>query len=182
MHTTPRRSARPARRRSASSLRHGGTGLTCNPFATGTAYNCSPTGGGPACGSSIPFDLSSFNGLGYTYLAAESLPRRVSHDARLDRNDPRALLHGLLEQLRHRGIVVVVERVAQRLRYRSALPGRRDVRSSTPTAAGGSDPNGWLCITGHGPAVKPTNTTFNDQHVTFHDQQPGESVYSRPIT
>ena len=41
--------------------------LTCNPFTTtGTPYNCAaPTG--PACGSAIPFDLSSFNGLGYNY-------------------------------------------------------------------------------------------------------------------
>ena len=44
-----------------------GQALTCNPFTTtGTPYNCAaPTG--PACGSSIPFDLSSFNGLGDTY-------------------------------------------------------------------------------------------------------------------
>ncbi len=42
-------------------------GLTCNPFATGTPYNCASTGRGPACGTAIPFDLSSFNGLGYTW-------------------------------------------------------------------------------------------------------------------
>ncbi len=45
-----------------------GQALTCNPLptVTGTPYNCAaPTG--PACGSAIPFDLSSFNGLGYTY-------------------------------------------------------------------------------------------------------------------
>ncbi|HTZ54118.1 MAG TPA: TonB-dependent receptor [Candidatus Acidoferrum sp.] len=45
-----------------------GAALTCYPTppAGGTAYNCAaPTG--PACGAAIPFDLSSFNGLGYTY-------------------------------------------------------------------------------------------------------------------
>lgn len=41
--------------------------LTCYPGAPGTTYNCASTGGGPACGSPIPFDLSSFNGLGYTW-------------------------------------------------------------------------------------------------------------------
>jgi hypothetical protein len=41
--------------------------LTCYPGVPGTTYNCaSPSG--PACGSAIPFDLSSFNGLGYNYV------------------------------------------------------------------------------------------------------------------
>lgn len=39
--------------------------LTCNPFATGSG-TC-PSVSGPACGTPIPFDLSSFNGLGYNY-------------------------------------------------------------------------------------------------------------------
>ncbi|MGD0969208.1 MAG: TonB-dependent receptor [Candidatus Aquilonibacter sp.] len=39
--------------------------LTCSPTATGSGI-C-PTTSGPACGTSIPFDLASFNGLGYNY-------------------------------------------------------------------------------------------------------------------
>jgi hypothetical protein len=41
--------------------------LECNPFAVGTPYNCASTGGGPACGSAVPFDVSSVNGTGYTW-------------------------------------------------------------------------------------------------------------------
>ena len=73
--------------------------LTCNPFATGSG-TC-PSASGPACGTPIPFDLSSFNGLGYNYYAAEPLPRRVPHDARPDGNGACALLYRLVEQLRH---------------------------------------------------------------------------------
>jgi hypothetical protein len=39
-------------------------GLTGAPY-TGAMYNCAS--GGPACGSAIPFDLSSVNGMGYTW-------------------------------------------------------------------------------------------------------------------
>ncbi len=37
---------------------------------------------------------------------------------------------------------------------------------NVPTAAGGTDPNGWMCLTRNG-AVAPTNTTFHNQHVNF---------------
>jgi outer membrane receptor protein involved in Fe transport len=40
--------------------------LTCSPTATGSGI-C-PTTSGPACGTALPFDLSSFNGLGYNYI------------------------------------------------------------------------------------------------------------------
>ena len=39
-------------------------GLTGAPY-TGATYNCSSSG--PACGSAIPFDLSSVNGMGYDW-------------------------------------------------------------------------------------------------------------------
>ena len=39
-------------------------GLTGAPY-TGATYNCSS--GGPACGSAMPFDLTSVNGMGYTW-------------------------------------------------------------------------------------------------------------------
>ncbi len=42
--------------------------LTCYPGVPGTTYNCASPGNGPACGASIPFDLSSFNGEGYNFL------------------------------------------------------------------------------------------------------------------
>lgn len=41
--------------------------LNCNPLATGASYNCASTGGGPACNSAVPFDVSSVNGAGYTW-------------------------------------------------------------------------------------------------------------------
>ena len=43
-------------------------GLTCYPGAPGSTYNCASPGNGPACGSAIPFDLSTFNGQGYNSL------------------------------------------------------------------------------------------------------------------
>ncbi|HLI95152.1 MAG TPA: TonB-dependent receptor [Candidatus Baltobacteraceae bacterium] len=40
--------------------------INCNPFATGATYDCASTSG-PACNSAVPFDVSSVNGLGYTW-------------------------------------------------------------------------------------------------------------------
>ena len=153
------------------------SGLTCNPFATGTAYNCKTTGGGPGMRLVHSIRPRFVQRPRLHVSAAESLPRRVSHDARLDGNDPRALLHRFLEQLRYRGIVLGVECIAQRLRYRSALPGRRNVRSEHAHRRRRLRPE-WLAVH-HQPRHRRQADEHHLQRSARHvpDQQPGESVH-----
>jgi len=130
--------------------------LTCNPFATGTAYNCASTGGGPACGEAIPFDLSSFNGLGYTW-------------------ERQNLFQGEFRTtLGQTGTVLARY-------YTGALNTYAVAGLSTPLdlslSAYGTVPlcpvaatfslSTFMCNTAGGGSVAPTNTTFNGQSVTF---------------
>ncbi|HTU68822.1 MAG TPA: TonB-dependent receptor [Candidatus Baltobacteraceae bacterium] len=141
----------------------------CNPFATGTSYNCASTGGGPACGSEIPFDLSSFNGLGYSW----QQQNLFQGEFRTTLGQTGTLLAryytGSLNNYDVSGSSTPLD-VALGSAYGTVplCPTGTTFDPSTPTAAGGTDPNGWLCLPGGGaPAVAPVNTTFNGQPATF---------------
>ncbi len=141
-------------------------GLTCNPFAKGTPYSCNPTGGGPACGSSIPFDLSSFNGLGYSYLQQNLFQGEFRTTLGSTGTILARYYTGSLNSYAIEGSSTPLNTSLNAYGTIPLCPVGATFDPSTPTAAGGTDPNGWLCITSHG-AVKPTNTTFQNQHVTF---------------
>jgi hypothetical protein len=160
--------------------------VTCNPFATGTSYNCKSTGGGPACGSAIPFDLSSFNGLGQT-----------SQQQNLFQGEFRTTLgqSGTILARYYTGALNTFDISGASSALNTSLnaygtvplcPLGTTFDPNTPVAAGGKDPNGWKCLTGH-TAVAPINTTFTGQHVNFstaslanrfftNDTMSGESV------
>ncbi len=140
--------------------------LTCNPFATGTPYNCKSPGAGPKCGSSIPFDLTSFNGLGDTWqqqnlfqgefrttlgqtgtVLARYYTGSLNTNAVLGSSEP------LNTSLNAYGTVPL-------------CPIGTTFDQNVPSAAGGTDPNGWMCLKGKG-AVAPTNTNFTGQNVNF---------------
>ena len=142
-------------------------GLTCNPFATGKAYNCSSTGGGPACGSSIPFDLSSFNGLGYTYLQQNLFQGEFRTTLGSTGTILARYYTGSLNSYAIEGSSTPLNTSLNASGTIPLCAVGATFDPSTPTAAGGSDPNGWLCVNSHGTAVKPTNVTFNNAHVNF---------------
>jgi TonB-dependent Receptor Plug Domain/Carboxypeptidase regulatory-like domain len=164
-----------------------GQALTCNPFATGTPYNCKAPAGGPACGSSIPFDLSSFNGLGYTYLQQNLFQGEFRTTLGQTGTILARYYTGSLNSYAIEGSSAPLNTSLNASGTIPLCPLGATFDQNAPTAAGGTDPNGWLCITAKGGAVKPTNTTFNDQHVTFqtnslanlfitNDTMAGESV------
>ncbi len=141
-------------------------GITCNPFASGTPYNCAATGGGPACGAPIPFDLSSFNGQGSTWqqqnlfqgefrttLGQTGTVLARYYTGSLDTNAIEGTSTPLNVSLHAYGTVPL-------------CPTGASYDPNTPVLAGGTDPNGWLCNTGSG-YVPPTNTTFSGQNVNF---------------
>ena len=41
--------------------------INCYPLPPGPTYNCANPGGGPACNSAVPFDVTSVNGAGHTW-------------------------------------------------------------------------------------------------------------------
>jgi len=141
-------------------------GLTCNPFAKGTPYNCGKPAGGPACGSSIPFDLSSFNGLGYTYMQQNLFQGEFRTTLGSTGTILARYYTGSLNTNAIEGSSAPLNTSLSASGTIPLCPVGAAFDPSTPTAAGGSDPNGWLCVTSHG-AVKPTNVTFNHQAVSF---------------
>ncbi|MGB6984572.1 MAG: TonB-dependent receptor, partial [Candidatus Aquilonibacter sp.] len=133
-----------------------GQALTCNPLptVTGTPYNCAaPTG--PACGSAIPFDLSSFNGLGNTY-----------EQQNLFQGEFRTTLGST-------GTVLARYYTGSLNEYATEGTGSLNatllnVYGTVPLCAAGVayDPATAMCGAGAG-AVAPTNTTFNGGPATF---------------
>jgi hypothetical protein len=126
--------------------------LTCNPFATGSG-TC-PSTSGPACGAAIPFDLSSFNGLGYTY-----------EQQNLFQGEFRTTLGST-------GTVLARYYTGSLNDY--ATEGTTALNTSLASAYGtvplcplgvAYNPATGMC--GPGAGVAPTNTTFNGQPVTF---------------
>jgi hypothetical protein len=143
--------------------------INCNPFASGASYNCAGTGGGPACNSAVPFDVSSVNGLGYTWtqqnlFQGEFRTTVASTGTVLARH-----YEGSLNQF------AVLGPSGAQLNYSlntyGTIPLCPPGTAFDPNAnslAGGSDPNGWMCIpSAGGAAVLPVNTTFTGQKATY---------------
>lgn len=140
----------------------------CNPFASGVSAYCASPGSGPACGTALPFDVSSVNGLGNTWTqqnlfqgefrttlgnAGTVLARYYSGS--LNDYDIQGPLSGapLSYSMRTYGTIPL-------------CPSGTTYDPSTPVLAGGTDPDGWLCL-GTGGPYAPVNTTFTGQNVTF---------------
>ncbi len=144
--------------------------LNCNPFATGTSYNCASTGG-PACNSAVPFDVSSVNGAGHTWtqqnlFQGEFRTTLGSTGTVLARYytgslDEYALLGSSGSQLNY---------ALNTFGTIPLCPTGTTFDQSAPVAAGGTDTNGWLCVPpggGSGSGIAPVNTTFTGQRVAF---------------
>jgi hypothetical protein len=154
--------------------------LTCNPFATGTPYNCKSPGTNPKCGSSIPFDLTSFNGLGIT-----------SQQQNLFQGEFRTTLGqtgtvlaryytGSLNLFDIQGASSSLNTSLNAFGTLPLCPLGTTFDQNTPAAAGGTDPNGWMCLKGSG-AVAPTNTTFTGQRVNLQTASVANKFFTNDV-
>jgi hypothetical protein len=141
-------------------------GLTCNPFATGTPYNCKSPDGGPKCGSAIPFDLSSFNGEGNTWLQQNLYQAEFRTSIGQTGTLLARYYTGSLNNYAVEGPSGSLNTSLNAYGTLPLCPTGTTFDPSPPTAAGGTDPNGWMCLKGKG-AVAPVNTTFSGQRVNF---------------
>lgn len=146
--------------------------INCNPFATGASYNCpSPVtnSGPPACNSAVPFDVSSVNGIGYTW-----------NQQNLFQGEFRTTLGNTGTVLARyytgslNNYAVLGPTTGSQIKYSlnaygtiPLCPTGTTFDPSAPTAVGGTDPNGWQCLTSPTTSVAPVNTTFTGQKVTF---------------
>ncbi|HTU81160.1 MAG TPA: TonB-dependent receptor [Candidatus Acidoferrales bacterium] len=141
-----------------------GQALTCNPLAKGTSYNCASTNGGPACGSAIPFDLSSFNGLGQTSLQQNLFQGEFRTTLGQTGTILARYYTGSLNSYAVEGSSAPLNTSLNAWGTLPLCPVGTTFDPSTPVAAGGSDPNGWMCLKGKG-SVPAVNTTFSGQNV-----------------
>lgn len=148
----------------------GGTGpLSCNPFATGAPYDCANTGGGPACNSAVPFDVSSVNGAGHTWTQQNLFQGEFRTTVGSTGTLLARYYTGSLNQY------AVLGTAGAQLNYAlnaygtvPLCPAGTAFDTNPNSLAGGTDPNGWMCVpSGGGPAVQPVDTTFTGQKVTF---------------
>ncbi len=142
--------------------------LTCNPFATTTSYNCAGSRGSPSCGTSIPFDLSSFNGVGDTW-EQQNLFQGEFRTALGQTGTILARYYtGALNNYTVAGPSTPLNTTLQSAYGTIPLCATgATFDPSVPVAAGGKDPNGWMCVGSGGAVTPPTNTTFNGQSANF---------------
>ncbi len=152
--------------------------INCNPYVTTTTYNCAGSSHEPACGSAIPFDVSSINGLGDTWLQQD-------------------LFQGEFRSTFGSGGTVLARYYSGSLNnYEVAGPLNGQPLTYTMSTYGTVPlcPVGdtfsfttYLCNTSGGGTVVPTSTTFNGQNVTYstgneantfdtHDTMNGETL------
>ncbi|HET9029286.1 MAG TPA: TonB-dependent receptor, partial [Candidatus Aquilonibacter sp.] len=140
--------------------------LTCNPFATGGSYNCA-SASGAACGSAIPFDLSTLNGLGYNYLQQNLFQGEFRTTVGRAGTLLARYYTGSLNNYATQGFTQPLNASLNAYGTVPLCPVGTTFDPSVPAAAGGADPNGWLCLTSGGASVAPVNTTFTGQKATF---------------
>ena len=141
--------------------------INCNPFATGTSYNCANTGGGPACGSAVPFDVSSVNGLGDNWVQQNLFQGEFRTTLGSTGTVLARYYSGALNDYAVLGSANALNFSMNTFGTIPLCPTGTAFDPSTPTAAGGTDPNGWMCLTSGGGSVAPVNTTFTGQKATF---------------
>ncbi len=151
--------------------------LTCNPFATGTPYNCASPGKGPSCSTAIPFDLSSFNGIGFSNVQQNLFQGEFRTALGQTGTILARYYTGSLNNYNTEGTSSPLNTSLNAYGTVPLCPLGTAFDPSTPTAAGGTDPNGWMCLTKHG-AVAPVNTTFNGQHVNFQTNSAANLFYT----
>jgi carboxypeptidase family protein/TonB-dependent receptor-like protein len=142
-------------------------GLTCNPFATGTPYNCKSPGAGSKCGSSIPFDLASFNGLGINSLQQNLFQGEFRTTLGQTGTILARYYTGSLNNYDALGSSASLNTSFNAFGTVPLCPLGTTFNPSPPTSGSGSNPNGWMCLTKNGGAVAPTNTTFSGQRVNL---------------
>lgn len=162
--------------------------ITCNPFATGGSYNCANTGGGPACGSSIPFDLSSVNGTGYSWLQQNLFQGEFRTTLGQSGTVLARYYSGALNNYETLGSSSPLNESFNAYGTIPLCPVGTTFDNGLPPALGGTDASGQQCVSGAGGApIAPVNTTFNGQRVTIqtasqantfttHDTMSGETL------
>ena len=142
--------------------------LNCNPFATGGSYNCANVAGGPACNSAVPFDISSVNGVGDTWTQQNLLQGEFRTTIGSTGTLLARYYTGALNQY------AVLGPLGPKISYSlntfgtiPLCPAGTTFDQNAPTAAGGTDNNGWQCLTGPNTSVAPVNTTFTGQKVSY---------------
>lgn len=138
--------------------------LTCNPFATGAPYNCNSPGNGPKCGSSIPFDLTSFNGLGSTWQQQNLFQGEFR--TTLGQTGT-VLARYYTGSLNTNAVLGSSEPLNTSLNAYGTIPLCPIGTTFNPAPPSKKNPNGFLCVTSQGAAVRPTNTTFSGQNVNL---------------
>ncbi len=142
--------------------------ITCNPFASGASYNCANPGSSPSCGTSIPLDLSSFNGVGNSW-QQQNLFQGEFRTALGQTGTVLARYYtGALNTYAVAGPSTPLNVDLHNVYGTIPLcPTGTKFDPSLPPAAGGTDPNGLMCLTSPTTAVAPVNTTFNGQSANF---------------
>ncbi|MGH7737809.1 MAG: carboxypeptidase regulatory-like domain-containing protein [Candidatus Tyrphobacter sp.] len=135
-----------------------GAPINCNPRATGTSYNCASTGGGPACGTAIPFDVSSVNGLGNTWTQQNLFQGEFRTTFGNGGTVLARYYSGSLDDYVIQGAL-------------SGAPLSYTMRTygTIPLCPIGTryDAGTLMCAPAAGPEVAPVNTTFTGQNATF---------------
>lgn len=143
--------------------------LECNPFASGGTYNCASTGTAPACNSAVPFDVSSVNGLGDTWTQQNLFQGEFRTTVGRTGTLLARYYSGSLNNYAVLGPPAGTPFTYSMNTYGTIplCPTGTTFDTAPPPAAGGSDPNGWMCLASGGGAVAPVNTTFNGQNATY---------------
>jgi hypothetical protein len=160
--------------------------VNCNPFATGATYNCASTGSGPACNSAVPFDISSVNGLGYTWtqqnlFQGEFRTTLGSTGTLLARHYEGSLnLYAVLGPAQ-------TSQLTYSLNTYGTIPLCPTGSTFDPAPPSATNPSGLQCIGSGGGTIAPVNTTFTGHKTTYstaneansaatHDTMRGDSI------
>jgi len=142
--------------------------ITCNPFASGASYNCASPGSSPNCGTAIPFDLSSFNGVGNSW-QQQNLFQGEFRTALGQSGTVLARYYtGSLNTYAVEGPSTPLNVDLHNVYGTIPLcPSGTTYDPAPPPILGGTDPNGLMCLTSANAPVSPVNTTFNGQSANF---------------
>jgi hypothetical protein len=145
--------------------------LNCNPFATGTSYNCPPSTptGPPACNSAVPFDVSSVNGLGYTWNQQNLFQGEFRTTLGSTGTVLARYYTGALNNYAVLGSSGALKYTMNTFGTIPLCPTGTTFDPNPPAIIGGPDAGGFQCLVGNDPNnfVAPVNTTFTGQKVTF---------------
>lgn len=140
--------------------------LNCNPFASGASYNCASTGGGPACNSAVPFDVTSVNGAGQTWTQQNLFQGEFRTTLGRTGTVLARYYTGSLNDyalLGHSG-----SQLTYSLNAYGTIPLCPTGTAFNPAPPSATNPSGMQCVPpGGGAAVAPVNTTFTGQNTTF---------------